>query len=133
MDENLPPVLVEAPSVESAVKNLFSNAIKYGGEGRWLRVTAACAPNGGRGEVRISVEDHGPGIDPVDLPHIFEPFYRGQEVLASAVPGAGLGLSIVKRHIEAQGGHVSVESAKGKGSRFTIHLPAMTERERKEG
>ncbi|HEV2245913.1 MAG TPA: HAMP domain-containing sensor histidine kinase [Terriglobia bacterium] len=131
VDENLPSVRVEAASVESAIKNLFSNAIKYGGEGRWLRVTAACAPNGGRSEVRVSVEDRGPGIDPTDLPHIFEPFYRGQRVLASAVPGAGLGLSIVKRHIEAQGGHVSVESAKGKGSRFTIHLPAMTEPERK--
>lgn len=127
VDDNLPPVLVEAPAVESAVKNLFANAIKYGGEGRWLRIAAVRAPNGGRGEVRISVEDHGPGIDPIDLPHIFEPFYRGQEVLASAVPGAGLGLSIVKRHVEAQGGHVSVESAKGKGSRFTIHLPAMRE------
>ena len=133
VDENLPPVRVEAASVESAVKNLFSNAIKYGGEGRWLRIAAVSAPNGGRGEVRVSVEDRGPGIDPTDLPHIFEPFYRGHEVLASAVPGAGLGLSIVKRHIEAQGGHVSVESAEGKGSRFTIHLPAMPEAERKAG
>jgi signal transduction histidine kinase len=131
VEENLPPVLVEGPSVESAVKNLFANAIKYGGAGRWLRVSAACTPNGGREEVQISVEDHGPGIDPADLPHIFEPFYRGQGVLGSTVPGAGLGLSIVKRHIEAQGGRVSVESAKGKGSRFTIHLPAVSEAERK--
>ena len=133
VEENLPAVLVEAPSVESAVKNLFANAIKYGGAGRWLRVTATCASNGSRGEVQISVEDHGPGIDPADLPHIFEPFYRGQGVLGSTVPGAGLGLSIVKRHIEAQGGRVSVESAKGKGSRFTIHLPAVSEPERKAG
>jgi signal transduction histidine kinase len=131
VEENLPPVLVEGSSVESAVKNLFANAIKYGGASRWLRITAACATNRGRGEVRISVEDHGPGIDPADLPHIFEPFYRGQGVLGSTVPGAGLGLSIVKRHIEAQGGRVSVESAKGNGSRFTIHLPAVSEFERK--
>jgi signal transduction histidine kinase len=81
--------------------------------------------------VQITVEDHGPGIDPADLAHIFEPFYRGQGVLASTVPGAGLGLSIVKRHIEAQGGRVSVESTKGKGTRFTIHLPAVSELERK--
>jgi signal transduction histidine kinase len=130
VEEGLPPVLVEAPSIEGAVKNLFANAIKYGGASRWLRVTAACVPNGGRKEVQISVEDHGPGIDPADSPHIFEPFYRGQGVLASTVPGAGLGLSIVKSYVEAQGGRVSVESAKGKGTRFTIHLPAISEPER---
>jgi signal transduction histidine kinase len=128
--ENLPPVLVESSSVESAVKNLLANAIKYSGQGRWLRVTASRVLDGGHAEVQISVEDHGPGIEPADLPHIFEPFYRGQRVLASTLPGAGLGLSIVKRHVEAQGGRVSVESAKGKGSRFTIHLPAIWEAER---
>ncbi|TAM84743.1 MAG: HAMP domain-containing histidine kinase [Acidobacteria bacterium] len=133
LEDNLPPVFVETSSVESAVKNLFANAIKYGGASRWLRITAMNAPNGGRGEVQISVEDHGPGIAPADLPHIFEPFYRGQGVVASTVPGAGLGLSIVKRHIEAQGGHVSVESTRGKGSRFTIHLPAIQEPEQKAG
>lgn len=122
VEENLPPVLAEPSSLESAVRNLCANAIKYGGAGRWLRVTAARASENGRHEVQISVEDRGPGIDPADLPHIFEPFYRGQGVLASTVPGAGLGLSIVKQHIEAQGGRVSVESTKGKGSRFTLHL-----------
>lgn len=131
VEENLPLVLAEAASVESAVKNLFANAVKYGGAGRWLRVSATSVPNGGQREVQITVEDHGPGIDPADLAHIFEPFYRGKGVLASTVPGAGLGLSIVKRHIEAQGGRVSVESAKGKGTRFTIHLPAVSEPERK--
>ena len=122
VEENLPLVLAESSSLGSAIRNLIANAMKYGGEGRWLRVTATCVPDGGRKEVQISVEDHGPGIDPADLPHIFEPFYRGQDVLASTVPGAGLGLSIVKQHIEAQGGRVSVQSTKGKGSRFTIHL-----------
>jgi signal transduction histidine kinase len=130
VEENLPLVMAEASSVESAVKNLLANAIKYGGKERWLRVTAARVPNGGREEVQVSVEDHGPGIDPAELSHIFEPFYRGKGVLASTVPGAGLGLSIVKRHIEAQGGRVSVESAKGKGTRFTLHLPSISEPER---
>lgn len=131
VEENLPMVLAEASSVESAVKNLLANAIKYGGAGRWLRVTATSGSNGARKEVQITVEDHGPGIEPADMAHIFEPFYRGKGVLASTVPGAGLGLSIVKRHIEAQGGRVSVESTKGKGTRFTLHLPAVSEPERK--
>ncbi len=131
VEENLPLVLAEASSVESAVKNLLANAIKYGGAGRWLGVTAAGAPNGGRKEVLIAVEDHGPGIEPADLAHIFEPFYRGKDVLASTVPGAGLGLSIVKRHIEAQGGSVSVESSKGRGTRFTLRLPTVSEPQRK--
>ena len=125
--ENLPLVMAEASSVESAVKNLLANAIKYGGAGRWLRVSATSGPNGERTEVQIAVEDHGSGIEPADLAHIFEPFYRGKGVLASTVPGAGLGLSIVKRHIEAQGGRVSVESTKGKGTRFALHLPAASE------
>ena len=131
VEENLPAVLAEAPSVESAVKNLLANAIKYAAAGKWLRLTAARFSDGDRVEVQISVEDHGPGIDSADLPHIFEPFYRGQRVLASTVAGTGLGLSIVRRHLEAHGGRVSVESAKGKGSRFTLHLPAIPGIERK--
>jgi len=125
--ENLPLVLAEAASVESAVKNLFANALKYAGADKWLCVTAAPVTDGGRLEVQISVEDHGPGIDPADLPHIFEPFYRGQRTLASTVSGTGLGLSIVRRHMEAHGGRVSVGSTKGKGSHFTLHLPAIPE------
>ncbi len=129
--ENLPLVLAEAASVESAVKNLIANALKYAGADKWLCVTAAPVTDGGRLEVQISVEDHGPGIDPADLPHIFEPFYRGQRTLASTVSGTGLGLSIVRRHMEAHGGRVSVGSTKGKGSRFTLHLPAIPELGRK--
>lgn len=127
VSENLPPVLAEASAVESAVRNLISNAIKYAGSGKWLRITAAPVPEVNPVEVQISVEDHGPGVDTSDLPHIFEPFYRGHRVMASTVPGAGLGLSIVKRHLEGHGGRVSVENTNGMGSRFSLYLPAYTE------
>ena len=73
----------------------------------------------------ITVEDKGIGIDPSDVPHIFEPFYRGQEALASQIHGTGLGLCMVRKSATDMGGDVTVKSAPGKGSIFTIHLPAM--------
>ena len=60
----------------------------------------ACAPStcdGRRPEICITVSDHGPGIPPADLPHIFEPFYRGSDAVAGQIHGNGLGLSLVKR------------------------------------
>jgi signal transduction histidine kinase len=122
---NMPPVLAEPASLESAIKNLLANALKYAAEGKWIGIRAQTAANGKNPEVQISVEDHGPGIASSDLPHIFEPFYRGKQVLASSVPGTGLGLSILKRHLEAHGGRVTVESAKGKGAKFILHLPVV--------
>ncbi|MDQ3818640.1 MAG: HAMP domain-containing histidine kinase, partial [Acidobacteriota bacterium] len=78
VDEGLPHVLADARALESVLKNLIGNAIKYAAVGKWLSVKARAAKDGR--EVQIKVADHGPGISPIDLPHIFEPFYRGQEV-----------------------------------------------------
>jgi signal transduction histidine kinase len=74
-------------------------------------------------EVQISVEDRGIGISPADLLHVFEPFYRAQSVRDGQIRGVGLGLYLVKRMMEAMGGHVSVSSRPFKGSVFTLHLP----------
>ena len=71
------------------------------------------------GEVQITVADQGPGIARRHLPHIFAPFYRAQKMVASAVPGTGLGLSLVHEYMKAPHGH----SVVGKGTAFTLHLP----------
>ena len=121
--EDLPLVLTDGPALESALKNLFENALKYAARGKWLSVTA-CAAQARKGrEVQITVADRGPGIAPKDLPHIFEPFYRGQSVIATATSGTGLGLCLVERNLRALGGSVTVQSAPGDGTSFTLHLP----------
>jgi signal transduction histidine kinase len=80
----------------------------------------------GRQEVQLSVSDRGRGIDPEDLAHIFDPFYRGRHAIDRQIHGNGLGLSLVQRIAEAHGGRVSVTSARGQGATFTLHLPAAT-------
>jgi signal transduction histidine kinase len=120
--EDLPLVLIDGPALESALKNLFENALKYAARGKWLSVSA-CAAQGRKGrEVQITVADRGPGIAPKDLPHIFEPFYRGR-IVAATTSGAGLGLCLVERNLRALGGRVTVQSTHGDGTSFTLHLP----------
>jgi signal transduction histidine kinase len=119
----LPAVLGDPDALRSAVHNLIVNAAKYGGADRWIGVRVDVHGTGRRREVRIAVEDRGPGVAATDLPHIFEPFYRGADALARQVQGSGLGLALVRRIAEAHGGRVTVTSGPG-GSVFTIHLPA---------
>jgi len=124
LSPNLPLVMGDSSALTSAVQNLLTNAVKYGGANPWLAITAS-QTKGARGtEVRVSVEDHGPGIPHADLPHLFEPFYRGADATAAQIQGNGLGLSIVKRIVEAHGGRVTVSTRIGTGTVFTIHLPA---------
>jgi two-component system sensor histidine kinase SenX3 len=121
--EDLPLVITDGPAVESALKNLFENALKYAAQGKWLSVTARVAQTTRGKEVQIIVADRGPGIAPKDLPHLFEPFYRGQSGSAATASGTGLGLCLVERNLRALGGSATVQSAVGEGTSFTLHLP----------
>jgi two-component system phosphate regulon sensor histidine kinase PhoR len=110
---------VNAALLEQAVINLLDNAIKYSEPGRPVRVDVAESD----GEVLMSVRDKGPGIDPEHLPRLFERFYRVDKARSRRLGGTGLGLSIAKHIVQAHGGSITVESAPGAGSIFTIHLP----------
>lgn len=108
---------VDAPKVERMLENLLSNAVRYSPrEGRiWLRVRAA------EGGALLAVEDEGPGVPDELKTAIFEPFQRGDET--SALPGTGIGLSLVARFAEIHGGRAWVEDRPGGGASFRILLP----------
>lgn len=121
---DLPPVIGDPAALRRAVQNLVGNAIKYGGEQRWIGISARLATGDEGAEVHIAVRDHGLGIVATDQPHIWEPFYRGRGASAAQIHGSGLGLSLVRHIVEAHHGHVHVESVVERGSTFTIRLPA---------
>jgi len=121
---DLPLLNVDLRLVKRCLENLIQNVGKYAAMGRSMTIRASKAdrPDGER--VKISVEDRGPGISPVDLPHVFKPFYRGKHGEASRVPGVGLGLTLVKRVVEAHHGTVEVENSPLNGAIFSICLPS---------
>jgi two-component system, OmpR family, sensor histidine kinase MprB len=99
--------------LQRAVQNLLDNAGKWSPPGSTVEVSLH--------RHELAVRDHGPGIDPKDLPHVFDRFYRATD--ARSQPGSGLGLAIVKQAIEAHAGTVTAEPANGGGTRFRAHLP----------
>ena len=124
-EPNLPVVHADFNALLQCVQNLITNAVKYSGGSKSISVHAEAGWETGRAhEVRITVADHGIGIDREDLDHIFEPFYRSPKVAESEVHGTGLGLALAKTFAEAMGGSITVKSEIGKGTAFTVHLPA---------
>jgi two-component system phosphate regulon sensor histidine kinase PhoR len=120
----LPPVMADPKALGRCLQNLMTNALKYGAGGRWMAVRAHPGSGPEAGEVLITVQDRGEGIEPGEITHIFEPFYRGNAARASQTHGTGLGLSLAKEAAEAMGGKLTVASRVGEGSAFTLHFPA---------
>lgn len=128
IQSGLPLVIGDLPALSQCLENLIVNAVKYSNRDRWIGLSARMDEATGAGKgLRISVQDHGVGIDRSDLLQIFEPFYRSHQSIEAQIHGTGLGLSIAKRIAEAFGGTLSVVSEVGVGSIFALHLPVANE------
>ena len=118
IEASLPPARVDPQAFSQALLNLLSNAVKYSSDDRTILVKAARS----NGHLEVSVSDRGIGIPKWEQDRIFNSFYRGSQT-AAQIPGAGLGLALVKHFANAHGGAVTVTSAPGGGSSFAILLP----------
>jgi signal transduction histidine kinase len=131
VEADLPRVMGDLSALTRCLQNLIGNAVKYGGEKKWIGLTASRGvAEGQRGEeVRITVSDRGMGIDRSELAHIFDAFYRSPRVVNLQIHGTGLGLSLARRIAETLGGTLTVVSEISVGSSFTLHLPALERNE----
>jgi signal transduction histidine kinase len=115
---DLPAVQGEPNQLAQVITNLITNAINYTPQGT-VQVRTFRRDQ----RVCLEVQDSGPGIDPDDLPHLFDRFYRGAQAVKSKIRGTGLGLAIVKGIIDLHGGTIEVESEVNAGTLFRVSLP----------
>ncbi|HWE92771.1 MAG TPA: ATP-binding protein [Tepidisphaeraceae bacterium] len=122
LDASVAPAKVtgDASRIGQVATNLIANAIRYNREGGTVKVvTATDGPH-----AMLVVSDTGVGISAEDMPHVFERFFRADKARSRAAGGSGLGLAICKSIVEAHGGDISFTSELGKGTTFTVRLPA---------
>jgi signal transduction histidine kinase len=122
--DDLPQAVGDPAAVSQVLRNLISNALKYGADGRWLGISARAVQDASGRRVLISVTDRGKGIAPRDLDHVFEPFYRSAAATSAQIHGTGLGLTLALRLARAMRGDLTVTSEPGRGCTFTLALPA---------
>jgi len=118
-EKEIKPVHGNREQLRCAISHLVDNAIKYSPENRKVQVTVVFEAD----NVLVMVRDEGKGISEVDLPHIFDKFYRGQN--NSSTAGTGLGLALVEAISRAHGGRVWAESSANDGSAFFLQLPTL--------
>lgn len=120
-DNNVPLVRADYSSLKIAFNNVIENCIKYspGDSPILIRIRYASSDN----QVIISFEDNGRGIDPEDLPYIFDPFFRGKNTEDQRTPGSGIGLSLVSDIMKKHGGRIEVKSKRHKGTVVSVVLP----------
>ncbi len=112
-------VRADVARIEQVVTNLVSNALKYSEDGTEVRIRSHSSDH----TVYVTVEDSGCGIQPGEIPNLFQPFHRAPEAVHSGSDGVGLGLYVVDRLVRMHGGNISVKSNPGVGSTFSVGLP----------
>lgn len=125
--DSLPAVVGDADQLVQVFRNLVENAIRYAREKTPVSIEAVALeriPDLGGPGVGVSVVDQGEGIQPEHLPRLTERFYRVDKARSQAMGGTGLGLAIVKHIVSRHRGRLQIDSQPGKGSRFTVFLPA---------
>lgn len=123
LPEEIGPVLVDAPRISQVVANLLHNAIKFTPEGGRIAIWAEREAGGD--SVAVHVQDTGVGIPALDLPRVFERFYKADRARSSG--GTGLGLAIARHLVQAHGGRIWAQSREGEGSTFSFTLPLASE------
>jgi PAS domain S-box-containing protein len=114
---NFPVIMADENRISQVISNLLSNAIKYAPDGE-ICISGQVRPD----QVIVTVSDQGPGIDPADIPYIFDRFYRSEQAVRKT-KGAGLGLYLAKSIVEAHGGRIWVDPQPGAGARICFSLP----------
>jgi signal transduction histidine kinase len=128
LSPDLPKISMDAGKVQQSLLNLLANAVKFTREGGHIEVEALITQSGngrfgGDEWLELRVSDDGIGIAPDQIDRVFDTFYQVDGSSTREFGGVGLGLALVKSYIEAHGGEVTVESALGQGSRFSLRLP----------
>ena len=118
IDSGLPRILADPKTLEKAITAILDNAIKFSPEGGEVCVKVTKDTE----HIRVTIQDHGVGIPPEAMPHIFDRFYHLDEVDGHLFRGVGLGLSIARHVIEGLGGSIEVQSQLRQGSTFLIKL-----------
>jgi signal transduction histidine kinase len=121
VDPDIPPVSVDRNKIEQVLNNLVTNAVKYG----WPDSVVDVSLQRADGFLELAVTDRGQGIPPQEIDKLFKPFQKTSVKSTGGEKSTGLGLAIVKRIVEGHGGSITVESEPGRGSTFTVRLPAV--------
>jgi K+-sensing histidine kinase KdpD len=118
IEAGLPPLYADPPRLESILRNLIENSVKYAGSTAIIRVTV----QQDKGNIMFRVSDNGPGIPPEEAKRIFDSFYRVDESFSRIASGAGLGLAICQGLVRAHGGEIWVEPQEG-GACIAFYIP----------
>jgi signal transduction histidine kinase len=120
---DLPPVWLDPERMRQVLGNLLSNALRYTASGEQITLAARQHGSGQMGQLLLTIADTGAGIAPEDLPYVFDRFYRSDKARAEGHGESGLGLAIVRSLVAMHQGTITVRSAPGEGTTFSMRLP----------